>query len=82
MKINWKSILGALKDTIFTIAVIHIALLTIYAVWSRDFSFLNMASILDLKLFFPQVAYDFTAAVIGLVPVLALMAFFYSRKRA
>ena len=81
MKIHWKPILGAVKETIFIIAVIHIAMLAIYAVWSRDFSYLNMAGIIDLKLFFPQVEYNFTAAVIGAVPVLALIAFLYGRKK-
>lgn len=77
---GFKIFMKALKETIFNIAVIHLVLLAVYVAMSRDFSFFSMASILDMKLFFPEIDYgSLNLALIGLVPVLVLWGFHYFR---
>lgn len=77
---TFKVFMNALKETIFNIAVLHLVLLAVYVGISGDFSFFSMASILDMKLFFPDVDYGSTTlALMGLLPVLMLWGFHYFR---
>jgi uncharacterized membrane protein YidH (DUF202 family) len=75
-----KRILRALKETIFYCAAIHLVLLGIYVIMSGDWTFLSIASIFDMKLFFPAIDYaSLTVVLVGLVPVIALFVWQYAR---
>jgi hypothetical protein len=77
---SFKIFLKALKETIFNIAVLHLVMLAAYVAMSRDFSFFSMVSILDMKLFFPEIDYgSLNLALIGMVLVLAMWCFHYFR---
>ncbi len=78
---NGKRLLKALKETIFYSAVIHLILLAIHMVRTGDWTLYNMASIFDMKLYFPEIDYgSVTTAAIAMIPVIAL--FFWNYFRA
>jgi hypothetical protein len=70
---NTKKLLLAIKETIFMIASLHIALLVLYAVWHQEWVLLDLANILDAHLFIEGFEYSITTAGIGLVVLLLLL---------
>ena len=78
-----KRLLKALKETIFYCAAVHLILLAIYVIMSGDLTYFNLASIFDLKLFYPQMDYaSLTVATISALPVIALFVWQYVRTGA
>ena len=61
------------------IALVHFALLLVYAFATRNFVYLNIANVLDLQLFFPQLEYSLAVGLIGFVPVLFLLWWNYKK---
>lgn len=78
---NSKRLWMAAKETIFIIAFIHIILLALYALWSGNFVYLNIADILDLKLFFTQLEYTPLVGLLGGIFVAALFVWNYFRLK-
>lgn len=79
MKPNSKRLINALGRTVLVIALLHIALLVIYAFATGNFVYLNLANILDLQLFFPQIEYSLTVGLIGLIPLAILIWWNYKK---
>lgn len=72
-----RKIINSVKNTVLLIAALHLILLTIYTVSSGNFVYFNLANILDLKLFFPNLQYDSTTGLIGFITVLVLILINY-----
>jgi hypothetical protein len=74
------SVLKALKETIFYCAVLHLVLLGVYVIMSGDWTYFNVASIFDLRLFFPRIDYgSLTVAAVSALPVLLFFIWQYFR---
>ncbi len=65
--------------TVLCMALLHLAILFFYAVSHQQWTYLNIADILDLKLIFPALEYTPTVTVICTLPVILLMAVIYHK---
>jgi|WetSurMetagenome_2_1015567.scaffolds.fasta_scaffold207116_3 hypothetical protein len=60
----------ALKETMFYCAAVHLTILALRMFSTRDWTLYSLASIFDLKLFFPQIDYgSWLVALATFIPV-------------
>lgn len=77
---NKKVLFTALEKTIFYMACVHLLLILTQAVRTGDYTFINMAAILDLDFFFP-IAFTLTTAVLTVLPIILLFLFLVWREK-
>jgi len=76
-----KRIYQTVKDTIFQLASLHLFIILLRAVFTGDYGYLNMADIMDLKFFFPDLQYTALVGIITGIPVLIVLFINYSRAK-
>lgn len=70
-------ILEAASKLIIISAIIHLLILTIYAIINLDITYLNYFNIIDLNLFFPDIIQGFLSQTLSLIIVILLFFLIY-----
>lgn len=72
--------LHALKQAIFSSALLHIGILVLISIKEKNIHVLNYFNILDLEYFFPRITNFTSSFLISVIVFALLILFFYFRK--
>lgn len=72
-----KALIDALKNLALFSAIIHMLLLAIFSIKTLDFSRFNFFDIIDLDLFFPNVAHGASSQILSIAIGIIVFIFFY-----
>lgn len=78
---DFKRLIIAIKKTILAFAILHLILLLLYSVSTGQYVYLNLASILDLQLFFKNLQYTRVVGLMSFIPVLIVIWINYKRTK-
>ncbi len=78
---DFKRLIIAIKKTVLAFAILHLILLLLYSVSTGQYVYLNLASILDLQLFFKNLQYTRVVGLMSFIPVLIVIWINYKRTK-
>lgn len=76
-----KRFIAALRNTILTCAIIHLILITIYAVLNKNLNRINGFDILDIDLFFPYVGVGVFYFIASYLFIGSVYLYYYLRAK-
>lgn len=81
MKIRKNALFPAFQKALFWMASVHLLIITFYALTTRQYSYLNLGDILDLKFILPGIAYTTGLSLfLSLFPI-GLFIYFYKKDK-
>ncbi|MBI5044414.1 MAG: hypothetical protein HZC02_00630 [Candidatus Levybacteria bacterium] len=81
MKIRKSALFPALQKMLFWMASFHLVIIAIYALTTKEYVYLNLGNILDLKFIMPGVEYTPGLSLLLSVFPIGLFWYFYKKER-